>query len=104
MLKTREDQEFLVLNGIQTQSAKVHSLIDAWDDLLALEIDAVRISPQSQHTAEVTALYDRVRSGALSGAQARSALLPLLPSADCNGYWHGQPGLQRVAPATAVAA
>ena len=104
MLKTREDQEFLVLNGIQTQSAKVQSLIDAWDDMLALAIDTVRISPQSQHTAEVIALYDGVRGGTLSGTQARAALLPLLPSEDCNGYWHGQPGLQRVAPATLVAA
>ena len=104
MLKTREEAEFLVLNGIQTQSAKVHSLIDAWDDLQALDIDLVRISPQSAHTAEIVALYDGVRRGTLSGEQARTALLPLLPSEDCNGYWHGQPGLQRVAPATAVAA
>ena len=104
MLKTREDEEFLVLNGIQTQSAKVHSLIDAWDDLLALAVDVVRISPQSAHTAEIVALYDGVRRGALSGEQARAALLPLLPSEDCNGYWHGQPGLQRIAPAAAVAA
>lgn len=104
MLKTREDQEFLVLNGIQTQSAKVHSLIDAWDQLLALDIGLVRISPQSAHTVEIVALYDGVRRGTLSGEQARTALLPLLPSEDCNGYWHGQPGLQRIAPATAVAA
>ena len=104
MLKTREDEEFLVLNGIQTQSAKVHSLIDAWSDLLALDVDLVRISPQSRHTAEIVALYDGVRRGTLSGEQARTALLPLLPSEDCNGYWHGQPGLQRIAPATAVAA
>lgn len=104
MLKTREDEEFLVLNGIQTQSAKVHSLIDAWDELLALEIDLVRISPQSQHTAEIVALYDGVRRRTLSAEQARTALLPLLPSEDCNGYWHGQPGLQRIAPAATVAA
>lgn len=98
MLKTREDTEFLVLNGIQTQSAKVHSLIDAWDDLVALGVDMARISPQAQHTAEVIALYDAVRRQTLSGAQARNALLPLLPAEDCNGYWHGQPGLNRVAP------
>lgn len=104
MLKTREDEQFLVLNGIQTQSAKVHSLIDAWDDLQALEIDVVRISPQSQHTAEIVALYDGVRRGTLSGQQARTALLPLLPSEDCNGYWHGQPGMQRITPTATVAA
>ncbi|WP_439112598.1 ubiquinone anaerobic biosynthesis protein UbiV [Hydrogenophaga sp.] len=104
MLKTREQAAFLVLNGIQTQSARVHSLIDAWDDLLALGVDMARISPQSQHTAAVIGLYDAVRQGALSGLEARAALLPMLPDADCNGYWHGQPGQDRVEPAVRVAA
>jgi O2-independent ubiquinone biosynthesis protein UbiV len=105
LLKTRESADFLVLNGIQTQSARVHSLIDAWDELLALGVDSVRISPQAQHTAEVIALYDSVRRSELSGDQARDALLPLLPGGeDCNGYWHGQPGMQRITPAPALAA
>ena len=103
MLKTRESAEFLVLNGIQTQSARVHSLIDAWDDLAALGVDVARISPQSLHTADVLALYDAVRREALDGPAARAALLPLLPDRDrdCNGYWHGQPGQDRIEPALA---
>lgn len=109
MLKTRESAEFLVLNGIQTQSARVHSLIDAWGDLVALGVDVARISPQSRHTAAIVGLYDAVRRGELGAAAARQALLPLLPAADrpadCNGYWHGQPGQDRVegaAPVTRV--
>ena len=101
MLKTRESAEFLVLNGIQTQSARVHSLIDAWGDLTALGVDVARISPQSLHTAEVIGLYDAVRREALNGPTARAALLPLLPDRDCNGYWHGQPGQERIEPALA---
>ena len=101
MLKTREQAEFLVLNGIQTQSARVHSLIDAWDDLCTLGVDVARISPQSLHTAEVIGLYDAVRREALNGPAARAALLPLLPDRDCNGYWHGQPGQERIEPALA---
>ena len=108
MLKTRERAEFLVLNGIQTQSARVHSLIDAWDDLTALGVDVARISPQSQHTAAVIGLYDAVRRGTCSGKEARAALLPLLPNADehadCNGYWYGQPGQDRVGPSALSAA
>ena len=101
MLKTRESAEFLVLNGVQTQSARVHSLIDAWADLCALGVDVARISPQSLHTAEVIGLYDAVRREALNGPTARVALLPLLPDRDCNGYWHGQPGQERIEPALA---
>lgn len=103
MLRTREDADFLVLNGIQTQSARVHSLIDAWGDLITLGVDVARISPQAQHTEAIVGLYDAVRRGMLTGAAARTALLPLLPAsgqsddgADCNGYWHGQPGQNRV--------
>jgi O2-independent ubiquinone biosynthesis protein UbiV len=102
LLRTREDAGFLVLNGIQTQSARVHSLIDAWDDLAQLGVEVARISPQAQHTAAVVGLFEAVRQGTLTGTAARAALLPLLPDAgggeraDCNGYWHGQPGQDRV--------
>jgi collagenase-like PrtC family protease len=109
MMQTREQADFLVLNGIQTQSARVHSLIDAWDDLAALGVDVARISPQAQHTAEIVALYDALRQGTLTPGAARDALLPLLPASgddqpDCNGYWHGRPGLDRVEPRHAVPA
>lgn len=99
MLKTRESAEFLVLNGIQTQSARIHSLIDAWDDLVNLGVDVARISPQSQHTTEVIDLYDAVRRAQINGRSARNAMLGLLPERDCNGYWHGQPGQERIEPA-----
>lgn len=102
-MRTREKTEFLVLNGIQTQSARVHSLIDAWNDLSALNVDVARISPQSAHTADIIGLYDEVRHSRLSPSAARAMVLPLLPDADqgtsdCNGYWYGQPGLDRVEP------
>jgi len=48
MLRTREDESFLVLNGIQTQSAKTQNLIRDIDDFIELEIDVLRISPQSK--------------------------------------------------------
>lgn len=109
MLQTREQADFLVLNGIQTQSARVHSLIDAWDELVSAGVDVARISPQAQHTAEIVTLYDALRRGTLVPAAARDALLPLLPASgdgqpDCNGYWHGRPGLERVDAPTGVTA
>lgn len=96
MMRTREKSEFLVLNGIQTQSARVHSLIDAWDELVTLGVNVARISPQSAHTAEIIGLYDAVRSGRTLPMAARQTLLAWLPDKDCNGYWHGQPGLDRI--------
>lgn len=96
VLKTREQEEFLVLNGTQTQSAKVYNLIGAWADMQALGVDVVRISPQSQGTAQIIAQFDAVRMDTLTGQQAQERMQPLMPDRACNGYWYGQPGLNQV--------
>ena len=104
MLKTRESEDFLVLNGIQTQSARVHNLIDELPRMQQMGVAVARISPQAQHTGEIVALFDAVRRGALAPHDARAQLQPLVPDQSCNGYWHGQPGLDLVeTPALAMA-
>lgn len=96
MLKTRESEDFLVLNGIQTQSARVHNLIDELPRMQRMGVAVARISPQAQHTGAIVALFDAVRRGALAPHEARTQLQPLVPDQSCNGYWHGQPGLDLV--------
>ena len=96
MLKTRESQDFLVLNGIQTQSARVHNLISELPRMQRMGVAVARISPQAEHTAEIVDLFDAVRRGALAPQKARADLQPLVPDQSCNGYWHGQPGLDLV--------
>lgn len=96
MLRTRESEEFLVLNGIQTQSARVHNLIDELPRMQRMGVTVARISPQAQHTGEIVALFDAVRKGSLDPREARARLQPLMPERSCNGYWHGQPGLDLV--------
>ena len=96
MLKTREHEEFLVLNGTQTQSAKVYNLVDTMVDMKALGVDLVRLSPQSQNMPEIIAIFDAACSGALTPHEAQAQLQPLMPDHGSNGYWHGQPGLNRV--------
>lgn len=99
MLRTRESEEFLVLNGTQTQSARVYNLVDALDDMHAAGVDVARLSPQAQHTAEVIALFDAARRKLLTPQVALARMQPLMPEQGCNGYWHGRPGLEQVAPA-----
>lgn len=101
LLKTRESEEFLVLNGTQTQSARVYNLVDALDDMQALGVDVVRLSPQPQHMAEVVAVFDAARTQGLAPQAALARLQPLMPAQGCNGYWHGRPGLEQVSLATA---
>jgi len=97
MLKTREGEEFLVLNGTQTQSARVYNLLDQLEDMHAIGVSVVRLSPQPQQMAQVVALFDAVRNGALPTEQASQRLEPLMPDRACNGYWYGRPGLEQAA-------
>lgn len=98
LLATREGESFLVLNGIQTQSARVHNLIGDIPALRALGVDLLRLSPQSQYMSEVIAAFDAARKAAEPDADALERLRPLMPAAPCNGYWHGKPGLDLVTP------
>lgn len=102
-LKTREREDFLVLNGTQTQSSKVYNLLGALGQMQALGVDALRLSPQAQGMAGVVALFDAVRRQALAPAEALARLRPLMPGPGCNGYWHGRPGLEQIDEAAATA-
>jgi collagenase-like PrtC family protease len=92
LLSSREGEPFLVLNGTQTQSASVHSLVAEFDEMCALGVDVVRISPQANGTGEVIRIFDEARRGALEAQAAREQLAPLMPGRPCNGYWYGDPG------------
>jgi collagenase-like PrtC family protease len=98
LLSTREGEPFLVLNGIQTQSARVHSLLGEVHAARELGVDVLRLSPQSQHMDEVVRLFDAVRRNAMAPAPAHEVLRALLPGEPCNGYWHRRPGLEMVPP------
>lgn len=95
MLSTQEDESFLVLNGIQTQSAKVYNLIDELHDH-GSGIDIFRISPQSEGTEHVISLFDQVRAGASNGVAAAQQLERFADAGLCNGYWHNQAGMSLV--------
>ncbi|MEZ0239101.1 MAG: U32 family peptidase [Methylophilaceae bacterium] len=93
-LKTREGQSFLALNGTQTQSASVYSLLAALESMSGL-VDVLRISPQPDNTGEVVALFRAALDGASAPQQAAHELAPLLPEPPCDGYWHGRAGIEQ---------
>lgn len=93
MLRTREDESFLVLNGIQTQSSKTQNLIRDMDDFIELEIDILRISPQSRNTEQVIQIFDERLHGKISNDEAEQAMQKFIMSGECDGYWRGQAGM-----------
>ncbi|AGA33436.1 peptidase U32 [Thioalkalivibrio nitratireducens DSM 14787] len=92
---TREGEEFLTLNGIQTQSGRVCDLVPAWRDLVAAGAEILRFSPLSGGTLEALDALHRAREGDPDAADE----LGRQPAVSCNGYWFGQPGMTAVAPA-----
>ncbi|AOY01126.1 U32 family peptidase [Jeongeupia sp. USM3] len=89
-MTTREGQDFLCINGIQTMSAACHSL---WHDLGDLAgVDALRISPQQHHTGEIVAAYAaRLAGDAVNAEPARWN-----PEGWVDGYWRGEAGIHPI--------
>ena len=92
-LDTQDGRHFLVLNGVQTQSASVHSLAPELAQAAAAGVGLLRVSPQAQRTGEVVAIFRGAASGEIAAREAAARLAPLMPDAACDGYWHGKPGI-----------
>jgi collagenase-like PrtC family protease len=87
LLKTREGEPFLALNGVQTQSAKIYSLARDIGSLRATGFGILRVSPRANGTVETLRALRAVCDGATAAEE---------PDA-CDGFWHGRPGLERAA-------
>lgn len=90
-LHTRDDEEFLVINGIQTMSARTfYRFTEDCDIDIA---DILRVSPQRHGTQGVLHVLDALRRDDLDTARAIALLEEHAPVGLCNGYWHGQAGM-----------
>ena len=88
-LKTREQQSFLTINGIQTMSAQSYNLLNQIPDMLEMGIDVIRISPQLDHMKDIISAFDSARSGrAIQGDNYAWDSEGMV-----NGYWFGDAGI-----------
>lgn len=100
-LRTRESEGFLVLNGTQTQSARVYNLANELVAMQAQGVDVVRLSPQAQHMPQVITAFDEARRAVAAKEAAEKTpdfverMQPFMPDLPCNGYWFGRPGLEQ---------
>lgn len=85
VLETQEGQEFLVLNGIQTQSSLTHQALDSLPELQALGVDVLRISPQYNGTMQIVDIFDMARNNN-NIDNLSDKLLEFIPHGTCNGY------------------
>lgn len=100
-LRTREGEGFLVLNGTQTQSARVYNLANELAAMQAQGVDVVRLSPQARHMPQVITAFDEARRAVVAKETAEKTpdfverMQPFMPDLPCNGYWFGRPGLEQ---------
>lgn len=87
-LYSREDQPFLALNGIQTQSAAIHTLHGHLARLRGAGVDVLRLSPQSRDFLAVVNVFRQ----ALDGNDVAEFPPAFLPGGYCNGYLDGVAG------------
>lgn len=101
LVKTREGQPFLNINGIQTMSAQTCNLLAQLPEIIHMGIETIRISPQAEHMEAIIAAFSAACHGQTVEADA------LQSTADeagfCNGYWFGKPGILQEAIAAAHA-
>jgi O2-independent ubiquinone biosynthesis protein UbiV len=95
LMRTREDEPFLVLNGIQTQSALTQHLAPWFAEMRAAGVAVLRLSPQSDGMAGVVARFDALRRSD-AGEDVLEELAALASIGTCDGYWRGEPGFTAV--------
>jgi collagenase-like PrtC family protease len=97
LLSTSDGRPFLVLNGIQTQSAGLQCLITERAELLATGVSRLRLSPTSKNFSDVVEAFELVMN---RGGDAGDALLALdavsPPGGLVNGFAAGRPGVDWV--------
>lgn len=96
LLSTQEDQPFVTLNGVQLQSAQTYNLLSEIDDMAAMGVDVLRISPQSANTEKVIHLFYDYLAGAKPFDRVQRQLNELMPNGHCDGYWHARAGMESV--------
>jgi O2-independent ubiquinone biosynthesis protein UbiV len=96
-LHTEDGRPFLVLNGIQTQSAALQCLIGGRDALAGAGVRRLRLAPTSRGFARALALFDGVFNHDADAAAAHTELAALgLPGTLVDGFAHRRAGIEEL--------
>lgn len=92
LVKTRENQEFLRINGIETMSAGCQALIGHAQEMKSIGVDMFRISPQLQHMAEIIQIHHACLQKTIDPKEALTNLKALSTGELVDGFWRGEAG------------
>lgn len=99
LLRSQEDEPFLAMNGIQTQSAGSCNLLSAVPEMQELGVELLRLSPQSRGMERIVALFRQAIDGDIEPAEASALSDEIAEGESCNGFWYGEAGMTKVTEA-----
>jgi len=85
-VKSQEDESLFTLNGIQTLSGLRYDLYNELPQMQDVGVDIIRLSPRSENMETVINAYYNKINKVSDGVDYAIA-------ENCNGYWHGEPGM-----------
>lgn len=91
--RSQEGTELFTMNGIQTLSGDIYNLEHEVPQMQSMGVDIVRLSPERQGMEQIIQRFHQGIEGVTESTDANR--IPLLDQ-NCNGYWYGQPGIDRV--------
>jgi len=106
LLKTIEGEPTFTVNGTSILSALTYTLVELIEDLKAIGIKALRISPQYQHTKKIVDVFKKRIEGIIGPDEGLAMLKetsllgsPIKAFEDkfCNGWYFGKAGKEYVA-------
>ncbi|MBI5328889.1 MAG: U32 family peptidase [Deltaproteobacteria bacterium] len=98
-LKTIEGEPTFTINGTSVLSALTYTLVEPIEDLKAIGIKALRISPQYQHTKRIVDVFRKRIDGIIGHDEGLAMLKQTSPLGFCNGWYWGRAGKEYLAAA-----
>ncbi len=87
-----DDEPIFTVNGKSILSNSTYTLIEYIDELRAMNVNALRISPHHEHTGEITTIFSERLSGSIDNDQALTRLSEITGIGLCNGWFKAGAG------------
>ncbi|MBI5970657.1 MAG: U32 family peptidase [Deltaproteobacteria bacterium] len=91
-IKTIDGKPLFTVNGTSILSAHTHTLVESIEELSAMGVKAVRISPQHRDTAKVVSVFRRRINGDIGPKEGLDAIKAICKDKLCNGWYQATAG------------
>ncbi len=91
-INSLDNVPLFTINGKSILSADTYTLVEMVDELKAMGVSALRVSPQSKDTARAVKIFRERIEGAIDNEEAVSRLKEITAGGLCNGWFHARAG------------